>query len=355
MTSYHNLSYADVIYQGRARNPGYNKDGKPQRGMYASLPSRFNFGAVVAPDRNGLVTSVDPASGATLTLNGALVTAGVGIMDTPRCITIYATTDEHTKSILATGTDVYGQTMTETIAGPTGNGAIKISSGKKAFKTVTSLVTTGDFGTIEVGSGSILGLPFAALAQRNIVPSVPGSNCPVASPVTIRTTIAVLGTAETRYIVAPISGVISAIMGVGNANGSTATATITAINTSASASASYFANPVIGTMTYTTAYTAGSVPTTTTLNAGNGSVNAGDIISIATDGGGDSAAVVEVSLVIEPMKLVIADATAIATSSTGDVRGTVDIGQAADGTKTIGVILFPDRNDDIGAFGVTQA
>lgn len=115
----------------------------------------INLGAPDTLDADGIVTSVDPASNAALTLNGALVSGGVATLDVPRNVTITSAADDSAKSFTVTGKDEYGVTVVETITGANAG----VAAGKKAFKTVSSVVCVGDPGTITVGTGDVLGLP----------------------------------------------------------------------------------------------------------------------------------------------------------------------------------------------------
>lgn len=170
MSNSHQITAADIILAGKAYYAPYNKDTAlaATRGLTVTLPIFNTIGAVVVADADGLVLSVDPANNATLSLRatvaGMVNSGGVITLDTPRNVTITAAANESTKSLLVTGTDVYGEPLSESITGPNATTV----GGKKAFKTITSLVATGDFGTITVGFGDVLGLPFR-VANRNEV------------------------------------------------------------------------------------------------------------------------------------------------------------------------------------------
>jgi hypothetical protein len=81
------------------------------------------------------------------------------VLDTPRCITAtVATTDQSGVNLTFYGYDLYGQPMTETIAGPNANTV----AGRKAFKTVTRVAASAAVATngISIGFNDKLGLPF---------------------------------------------------------------------------------------------------------------------------------------------------------------------------------------------------
>lgn len=95
-----------------------------------------------------------------LTLNGPIVGGGVAQMDVPRNVTLtVATTDQSARTFTITGTDEFGATMVETLAGPN-NSTV---SGKKAFARVTRVAVDGAIATngVSVGYGTTLGLPVA--------------------------------------------------------------------------------------------------------------------------------------------------------------------------------------------------
>lgn len=118
-----------------------------------------------APQAAGLVASVTPTLNQVLTLTTAagISTAtnaagqSVKVLDTPRALALVCGAATQT-SITVSGYDVYGQAMTETIAGS----ASSTVNGKKAFKSIVS-ITAGAAPTnaITVGTSSILGLPVA--------------------------------------------------------------------------------------------------------------------------------------------------------------------------------------------------
>lgn len=116
----------------------------------------IQLGAPDALDADGVFTSVSQAAGS-ITLDGALTSGGVATFDVPRNIVIDSGGAD-TATLTFTGTDVYGNTMTEAI---TLNGTTAVA-GKKAFKTVTACandatISNGAF----AGTGDVIGLPVA--------------------------------------------------------------------------------------------------------------------------------------------------------------------------------------------------
>ncbi len=114
----------------------------------------------VTLDRDGICASQTPGGAGALTMAGALVTSGVGIMDVPRSVSIYGTGNETGKNFTTTGVDEYGQTMSEVIAGPNNTTVNTL----KAFYRVTAVtVDAATAAAVEIGSGDKFGLPFRLL------------------------------------------------------------------------------------------------------------------------------------------------------------------------------------------------
>lgn len=112
-----------------------------------------NFGAPVVADVDGIAAVQLVGAAGPMTLVSTTVT-----LDVPRNVTLTgATTDHGAVTATVTGTDEYGVAVVEEIECPNDN----TTSGKKAFKTVTSVVVDGEIATngISVGFGDVLGFP----------------------------------------------------------------------------------------------------------------------------------------------------------------------------------------------------
>ena len=104
---------------------------------------------LVALDRNGLATDDMSGGAGNFTLDGALTSGGIYTADVPRHIGIYSANDDSGDTFTVTGTDRYGNALTETITGP--NNAT--SSGTYNFATVTQVsVGSATVGNVEVGT-----------------------------------------------------------------------------------------------------------------------------------------------------------------------------------------------------------
>jgi len=113
-------------------------------------------------DPNGLAVAGNPGAGA-ITLNGALVTAGVGTMDVPRNVTVTSGLDINARTFTFTGTDELGNPQSEVLTGINANTVL----GSRVFKTVTGVVATGAAsGNLTIGSGSTIAAPMHGNRMR---------------------------------------------------------------------------------------------------------------------------------------------------------------------------------------------
>jgi hypothetical protein len=90
-----------------------------------------------------------------LLLNGSLVSAGgVARIPVPRHISIAAVADEHLVNFTIVGTDRYGTTILETVAGPTNGSSVSTT---KNFKTITAITIDAALtGNITIGTANSL-------------------------------------------------------------------------------------------------------------------------------------------------------------------------------------------------------
>jgi len=147
-------------------------------------------------DADGLVTSVAgraSAGTADLTLNGALVTSGVGVFSPPRAVTVTVT---HGSSIVAetflvTGKDVYGKTISETLT-ITATGTSKTATSLQAFKRITSIGETSaadaSANTITIGDSKVLGFSFKCSSVVTVAEELNGAAATAGTVVAASTT-----------------------------------------------------------------------------------------------------------------------------------------------------------------------
>lgn len=174
MTTRHTITHADEIYRGNAYLEGYSPDGR--RGTLMSHVYVKEYGAVASYDADGIVTSyVATAAYSNMLTNtasvckGALVSSALAstvTFDVPRNVLLTACGDESSAPLYVYGQDEYGDDMVETIVA-SGAG---VTSGKKAFKVISKLVTTAAFATtVSIGSGNRIGLPFRIANKGKIL------------------------------------------------------------------------------------------------------------------------------------------------------------------------------------------
>ena len=137
------------------------------RGIEAAHLHHRRFSRVAAADPDGFAEAQAAAAAGDLTLDGTLVTDGVGVVDDPKCVQINTNTaTNNTQTLTVYGTDEYNVPMLERLAF---NGTTA-AYGTKAFKTVTRAeVSAALAGTVTVGTSDILGLPFALRDLEDVV------------------------------------------------------------------------------------------------------------------------------------------------------------------------------------------
>lgn len=112
----------------------------------------------------------------TLTTPWALQLDGVTTLTQPQHVTITTTSDETGETFTVTGTDRYGNTMTEAIAG----GNATTVAGTKNFATVTSIVGTADATGVTAGVNGLCESQWYVLNYRGADFNV-GIGCEISS------------------------------------------------------------------------------------------------------------------------------------------------------------------------------
>lgn len=117
----------------------------------------LNLGAPITLSTTGVAAAQARAAAGNMTLNGASAISGAVYMDVPRAVDIVsANAGDTTQTATVTGTDFYGQAMSELIAF---NGTTRVA-GKKAFWKITQIaVSAATAGNISAGTTDVLGLP----------------------------------------------------------------------------------------------------------------------------------------------------------------------------------------------------
>lgn len=172
---------------------------------YASL---ITLGAPIAADDDGICAAQSLAAAGSLTMAGALVSGGVATLDQPRGIQIVSSNTD-AAVLTVTGTDVYGRPMSEAIT----LNATTVVFGKKAFKTVTSVVSSAAIANLaKVGTSNVLGLP-VFLPDIGFVVSELVNGKPVGPGGTVQIPFFIsagdLSSAVAQELISPVSGFIS--------------------------------------------------------------------------------------------------------------------------------------------------
>ena len=144
----------------------------------------FDLGAPSVED-----TQVDDIHAAvTLTAAAQTVTTDITNPDICRVVAVKGSDAGHTQKVTINGTNYHGEAISEDIT-LTGTST---AYGTKAFKTITSIVypAYASGGTVVVGRGKALGLPFAFSSSNKIVAATLGKAAATPTVVTNETDVA---------------------------------------------------------------------------------------------------------------------------------------------------------------------
>lgn len=148
MTTRHTITRADTMYSQGAYYPPFN----PIPGLPISITNFINFLIIAAASANAIATTQASSGGTNaLAINGALATAGLATIPTPRNVVAAWTA---TAVMTVVGTDFYGQPQTEASASGTS------FTGKKGFATITGVTFSAAVTAATVGTGVKIALPF---------------------------------------------------------------------------------------------------------------------------------------------------------------------------------------------------
>ena len=187
----HTISFAENIFRGATQ---YNKFEGGKRGLPVSDLYWVNLGAVAAADADGVAESQSVGAAAAFSLDGALVSGGIVTFDVPRNVVAAWTNNS---VVTVTGTDEYGEVLVESSASGTS------LTGKKAFKTVTSVTSSASITGATVGTAKVLGLPFRIDAKNQVIVVSEDGKAETASVVVVGdTTTATATTGDVRGTVA---------------------------------------------------------------------------------------------------------------------------------------------------------
>lgn len=124
-------------------------------------PRTVALGPLATASATNIRTASAGTAGA-LTLNGSLVSGGVATLDVPRRILITNAADETGKTIVLTGTNWQGNTISETVT----LGGIGSSASVLDYKTLTSAVLSNNsVGNLSIGTNGVAGSPWVRLDE----------------------------------------------------------------------------------------------------------------------------------------------------------------------------------------------
>ena len=190
MATKHSLSRADRVYVGNGYDGAvYGVNGRP--GVPINFLTKIDLGApklavaagIVkgatgageAPKINTITVTADTYGSSPLDPTAALSTTTVNgqtvmILDVPRNVTAAINTAVGNMTFLITGYDQYYVPMTELLSIAAAGTAVV---GVKAFKYIRSIAMTSDADeeakAINVGFGSVLGLPYKLAAKSDLL------------------------------------------------------------------------------------------------------------------------------------------------------------------------------------------
>ncbi len=161
----HLLSRAGEFFVGAGRYAPLTTQNEGRTGAPMMAVSRIDLGTPVVGDPNGYVVSQNLTSAGVFsvstTATAAIAAAALaGTADYARNVVAAWT---GTAVITITGTDAYGEALVQTSASGTS------LTGTKAFKTVTGVSVSANVTALTVGTGDVLGLPYALEGEFDVL------------------------------------------------------------------------------------------------------------------------------------------------------------------------------------------
>lgn len=150
-----------------SRGQGYGRGTRGQSRGYDTVGmSRYRI-VPAAINTIGVCAGQSAAAAGNLTLNGSLATGGIATLDYERAVFITAPGTETGVNFTIYGTDMYGESLTWSTAGPAAGEA---TTSAKTFKTITRVaVDTATTSSITVGTADVFGLPFKLATFDDLV------------------------------------------------------------------------------------------------------------------------------------------------------------------------------------------
>lgn len=120
-------------------------------------PIVVSVGPLASASANNIAHTQTPLAAGALTLNGALVTGGVAILDTPRQVLITPAGNETGHNFTITGTDWAGSPISEVLAGTNATAMASVLS----YATVTSItISAAATGALTAGTNGVASSPW---------------------------------------------------------------------------------------------------------------------------------------------------------------------------------------------------
>ncbi len=172
---------SQVIVELDHGGPDSYRDTLDAKGLPARTQSvdtvLIDLGTPIAADADGIfasaaITAAAPIASGSFT--GALAVGGAVTLDVPRNV-VAAWTNAAVMTV--TGTDEFGAVVVES------SGSGTSLTGKKAFKTITSVAVSANVTGATVGTGDVLGLPFRLPNAVHVLKEIEDFGAPTAGTV----------------------------------------------------------------------------------------------------------------------------------------------------------------------------
>lgn len=301
----------------------------------------IDLGAPVTADADGVCASQSITAGTAALLNGALLNvAGTGmVFDVPRNVVASWTT---TSVLIVIGKDEYGNVMEERSASGTSH------TGKKAFKSITSVNTTISVTSATVGTGDVLGLPVRIPAEINVLEEREGGVVTEKKlakyilPFACNSTETLAGTS--KFVISPVAGTVTEMNVV----------TTEVVTTGGTVSAKIATVAITG-ISIVVIDTSAAGVVQNDVSTGANTVTAGQAIEFVGDAAFATAGAIAGNFVVVPTTR-LAGGVLVAglakdtksTTTAADVRGTYDPITACDGTTNFQLLVRLAQPDDLG-------
>lgn len=308
---------------------GFDNGLMPTVGCTQSILTRVNLGAPDVLDADGICASQSVTAATQAVVNGAVGAT----LDTPRNVVAAWTT---TSVLTIIGRDIYGNLLTESSASSTS------FTGKKAFKTITSILFSISVTGATVGTGDVIGIPIFLQSSSQVLAELQ-DNVVLSRGAGTRAyqgSLVDVSTASTTYIPVSVAGRVKAVYISLSAAVSGSDSTVT-VSTAAG---------TVGTITIPVSGSAAGQVLSLTTGLNNTAIAAGAVVTVATDGASSTVSIGTIVVEVDTGGTYVAgdQTTAGSTATTGDIRGTYKPNAACDGAKAFTLLLALDNPEYAG-------